>query len=121
MYAREVDEYIKNQESIQQQMLISIRALVHHYLPSVEECIKWRMPMFILPDFGDIFGMAAYSKHIGLYPQPQAVSAFAKELKDYHTSKGAIQFPLDQELPLSLIQQILDFRLTMLREKKKLQ
>lgn len=115
----EVDAYISSFDHSKQQMLSSIRDLVHTRVLSVEEVIKWRMPMFILPGFGDIIGIAAFAKHIGLYPQPEAVAAFSQQLKEYHTSKGAIQFPLDRELPLLLIQQIIDYRLDRLREQKK--
>ena len=35
---------------------------------------------------------------------------FAKELEPYHTSKGAVQFPLDQPLPYDLMVKIALFR-----------
>lgn len=53
---------------------------------------------------------AAMKKHIGLYPHPSGVSAFQDQLTDYKTSKGAIQFPFDQALPLELIREIIHYR-----------
>jgi prepilin-type N-terminal cleavage/methylation domain-containing protein len=38
------------------------------------------------------------------------VEAFKEELEAFETSKGTIRFPLDQPLPLSLIQRIVKFR-----------
>lgn len=45
-------------------------------------------------------------KHVGLYPGPAAVEAFANQLAAYKTSKGTIQFPYDKPLPLALIAKI---------------
>jgi len=41
-----------------------------------------------------------------LYPGPEAVEVFADMLKEYKTSKGAIQLPSDKPLPLGLIAEI---------------
>ena len=54
----------------------------------------------------NLIQFAAFKKHIGLYPGPEAVEAFADKLQDYKTSKGAIQIPYDKPLPLELIAQI---------------
>lgn len=55
--------------------------------------------------------------HIGFYPSPSGVANFLEELKEYHTSKGAIQFPYEKELPLDLIQKIVLFRVKENTEK----
>ena len=46
----------------------------------------------------------------GLYPAPSGIEAFKKELAGYKSSKGAVQFPLDERLPLPLISKIVKFR-----------
>jgi uncharacterized protein YdhG (YjbR/CyaY superfamily) len=53
---------------------------------------------------------AAFKHHIGFYPTPSAVSAFAKDLSKFATAKGSIQFPLERPLPLALIRKITAFR-----------
>jgi uncharacterized protein YdhG (YjbR/CyaY superfamily) len=76
--------------------------------PGAVESLKWGMPAFsyrrILVTF------AAHKTHIGFYPTPSAVSAFAKELSKFVTAKGSIQFPLDKPLPRPLIRKITAFR-----------
>jgi len=62
---------------------------------------------------------AAYSKHLGFYPHSTGIEAFKKELSIYKSSKGAIQFPLDQPLPLDLIIEIVKFRVIEDMEKTK--
>jgi uncharacterized protein YdhG (YjbR/CyaY superfamily) len=69
-YATEVDDYIKQFDGEKQQRLQAIRALVHRMVPSVSECISWRMPTSGLPKVGNIIQMAAFKSHIGLYPEP---------------------------------------------------
>ena len=53
---------------------------------------------------------AAYEHHIGFYPAPSAIEFFKDELSAFKYSKGAIQFKLDEELPLDLIHRITVFR-----------
>lgn len=49
---------------------------------------------------------ACSKTHIGLYPGPEAVEAFADRLKGYKTNKGTIRLPLDQKIPIALIADI---------------
>ncbi len=48
---------------------------------------------------------------IAFYPTPNPIIHFKKELEEYSTSKGAIQFPNNKPLPLNLIKKIVLFRL----------
>jgi uncharacterized protein YdhG (YjbR/CyaY superfamily) len=41
---------------------------------------------------------------------PDAINAFKDELSKSKTSKGGIQFPWDQPIPLDLIKRIVEFR-----------
>ena len=53
---------------------------------------------------------AVFKRHIGFYPTPSAVKAFAKDLWKFVTADASIQFPLEKPLPLSLIRKITKFR-----------
>ena len=53
---------------------------------------------------------AAFKHHIGFYPTPSAVRAFANDLSKFATARGSIQFPLEKPLPLPLIRKITAFR-----------
>ena len=88
--------------------LREMRACIRKAAPGAKESLKWGMPAFsyrrILVTF------AAFKHHIGFYPTPSAVRAFAKDLSKFATAKGSIQFPLDKPLPLPLIRRITAFR-----------
>jgi len=67
------------------------------------------MPAFKLS--GMLVWYAAYKKHIGFYPRPSGIEAFKDELTAYKTSKGAIQFPIEEGIPTSLVKKIVRFRI----------
>lgn len=43
---------------------------------------------------------------------------FVEELKDYKTSKGTVQFPLDKPLPAQLIKDMIAYRREMILKDK---
>ena len=63
------------------------------------------------------YHFAAAKNHIGIYPGPEAVLAFEESLHDYKTSKGAIQIPLDKEIPKDLIAEIAKYSYRLATEK----
>jgi uncharacterized protein YdhG (YjbR/CyaY superfamily) len=103
-----IAEYIDAAPKEAQKKLREMRACIRKSAPGAKEGLKWGMPAFsyrrILVTF------AAHKTHIGFYPTPSAVSAFAKELSKFRTAKGSIQFPLTKVLPLPLIRKITAFR-----------
>lgn len=48
----------------------------------------------------NIIHFAAYKNHIGLYPGDKAIEYFVEQLKEYKTSKGAVQSPYKKPIPL---------------------
>lgn len=104
-----VDEYHANQAVEIQGKLTELRSLIKATVPDVVETISYNMPAFKRKKI--LVYYAAYKNHIGFYPTSQPIIVFKDELKPYKTSKGAIQFPINQELPKDLIQAIVKFRL----------
>lgn len=105
----EIDAYISGFSPDVQERLTDIRNIVHEEAPQVTERICMRMPTFDLNGKWFVH-FAAFPKHIGFYPQPEGVEAFKDRLAGYKTSKGTIQFPLSQPLPLELIRDIVRYR-----------
>ena len=100
-------EYISQQPERIQPLLHQVRKVIREVLPEAQERISWRMPTYW--DKHNIIHFAAFKKHMGLYPGPKAIEHFAKELESFKTSKGAIQMPYDQPLPLDLIAKITEW------------
>jgi uncharacterized protein YdhG (YjbR/CyaY superfamily) len=103
-----ITEYINAAPKEAQKKLREIRACIREAAPGAEESLKWGKPAF---SYQRILVMFAASKHhIGFYPTPSAVRAFADELSEFVTGDNSIRFPLDRPLPLPLIRKITAFR-----------
>lgn len=103
-----VDDYIKSFPRDVAIKLESIREAVRKSAPKAQETISYYMPAFKL--HGMLLYFAAFSRHIGFYPLTSAIKEFRKELSNYRTAKGSIQFPLNRPVPLPLIKKIVKFR-----------
>lgn len=53
---------------------------------------------------------AAFNKHIGFYATPTGHEKFATKLAKYKQGKGSVQFPLSEEMPFKLIEEMVKFR-----------
>ena len=87
-----------------QPILWQLQETIHAAIPEAKEKISWSMPTFWKGR--NLIQFAASQKHIGLYPGPEAVEAFADRLASFPTSKGTIRLPLNQPMPLELIADI---------------
>ena len=105
----EVDEYIIRFPLDIQEKLTILRETVKRLIPDCEETIKYGIPTFTLKN-KNIIHFAGYNKHIGLYPTPTLIELFEDDLKGYKVSKGTIQFSLEKELPIDLIEKIIKSR-----------
>jgi len=104
-----VDEYIAGSAPEARAKLEALRAAVREVAPQAEEKISYGMPAYSLN--GPLVYFAAHKGHIGLYPLPEAIEEFKERLAPYKTAKGSVQFPLDAELPLGLIKDMVRSRL----------
>ena len=103
-----IDEYIAAFPEAVQKLLMEMRANIKAAAPEAEEKISYQMPTFYLK--GNLVHFAAYKKHIGFYPTSSGIAAFQQQLAAYKSSKGAVQFPLDQPIPYELVAEIVQFR-----------
>ena len=103
-----IDEYIGTFPADIQVILQELRGTIHAAAPEATEKISYQMPTFYLK--GNLVHFAAFKGHIGFYPAPSGIEAFQQELAGYKSSKGAVQFPIGEPLPLELISRIVRFR-----------
>ncbi|MDE7009914.1 MAG: DUF1801 domain-containing protein [Oscillospiraceae bacterium] len=99
-----IEEYILRQPEDVQPYLRQVDSAIRAALPEAEEKISWSMPTYWRGH--NLIQFAASKRHIGLYPGPEAVEAFAGRLEGFQTSKGTIRLPYDRPLPLELIAEI---------------
>ena len=112
-----IDEYIAGFPAYIQEKLQLVRATIKASAPDAEEAIKYGIPTFMLN--GNLVHFGGFKNHIGFYPAPQGLEEFKEELSGYKGSKGSVQFPHDEPLPLELITKIVKFRVQKNQEKAK--
>jgi uncharacterized protein YdhG (YjbR/CyaY superfamily) len=112
---KNIDEYISIFPAAVQAKLETMRATIRKAAPKADEAISYMMPTFKL--HGNLVHFAGYKNHIGFYPGAAGIASFQKELKDYETSKGTVQFPLDKPIPVKLVIMITKFRVIQNIEK----
>lgn len=103
-----VEEYFQAFAPAVQKQLQHVHNAVLAAAPGAESCISYNMPAFKYK--GVLVYYAAFKNHIGFYPTASGITQFAPQIKAYKTSKGAIQFPIEETIPVELIRKIVAFR-----------
>lgn len=107
--ANEVDAYISNAPDEAQYRLKQLRAAIKQVAPDATESISYKMPYYSC--HGQLVWFASMKGYIGLYVRPPIIAEHARELAAYKTTKSAVQFPLEEKLPLPLIKRLVKARL----------
>jgi uncharacterized protein YdhG (YjbR/CyaY superfamily) len=108
-----VDAYIAGFPPEVRAVLRKLRAAIRKAAPDAAEKISWGMPAYSLDGMLTFF--AAFKGHVSIFPGPEGIEKFKKELAPYGTSKGTVRFPLGTPVPYGLITRIVKFRV---RENK---
>ena len=103
-----IDDYIVSYPLEVQESLKQMREAVRNAAPETEEIISYQMPAY--REQGVLVYFGAFKNHIGFFPTASAIQYFQEELASFKTSKGTIQFPYSEPLPLDLITRIVRFR-----------
>lgn len=115
-----VDAYIAQFPAETQQVLQQVRVAVIKAAPKAVETISYGMPAYKMNGKPLVY-FAGYEKHIGFYATPTGHDAFKKELALYKQGKGSVQFPLHQKMPLTLIKNMVKFRVAQNMDKQNKQ
>ncbi|MBN2658897.1 MAG: DUF1801 domain-containing protein [Spirochaetales bacterium] len=104
----EVDAYMETFTGESLAKLKQLREIIRKSAPLATEKMTYGMPTYHQGE--NLVHFAGHKNHIGFYPTPAGIEEFASELESYQTSKGAIRFPLDKDLPAGLIEKIVLYR-----------
>ena len=108
--AEDIDGYIAAQPAPVRPVLEKMRRVIGKAIPAAAEAISYGMPAFKL-DGRVVVYFAAWKQHTALYPgSAQTFATLKDEVAGYATSKGTLQFPLGQPLPVKLIAAIAKHR-----------
>ena len=104
----DIDTYLETFPSEVQKILQDIRSTIKTAVPEAQEAFKYDMPTFTF--HGNLLHFAAFKSHIGFYSVPTDLPEFKKDLEEYKTGKGSVQFPLNKPIPYDLIRKIAIWR-----------
>jgi uncharacterized protein YdhG (YjbR/CyaY superfamily) len=114
---KNVDEYLAGVPEPARGTLNKIRAAIRSAVPAqATETISYGMPAFKYK--GVLVWFAAFSDHCSLFPTAAVIEALKNELKGYATSKGTIQFPTDNPLPVALVKKLVKARVAQIENKQ---
>jgi uncharacterized protein YdhG (YjbR/CyaY superfamily) len=109
--AADVDAYLAAVPEPARTTLEKVRATIRSVVPpEATEFLSYGMPAFRYK--GALVGYAAFKNHCSFFPMNASLTdTLQEELKEYRTSKGTLQFPLDKPLPASLLKKMVKSRL----------
>ncbi len=111
MSASEIDEYLDALEEPKRSTLMRLRRDILTVVPEAEQCISYTVPGFKVSG-KTIAGFAAFKNHLSYLPHSGSVfPELAEELAGYEKSTGALRFPVDEPLPLELVEKLIAVRL----------
>jgi uncharacterized protein YdhG (YjbR/CyaY superfamily) len=114
---REVLKYLVALPAASRRRMNQMRRTIRAAAPGAEEGYSYRMPCFRL-DGRILLWYAAFKAHTSLFLPGGVPRALAGALKGRKTSKGTVQFPLDQPLPVTLVKRLVRARVAQLRANR---
>ena len=113
-----IDEYIAACPKESQAYLQQIRKLIHSLVPDAKEKISYQIACFEL-NGRNLIHFAGWKKHVSLYPVPAWSDAFERQIEPYASAKGTVKFPLDEPLPIKLIERVVKLHLKANKQNAK--
>jgi len=113
-----IDEYISACPPDSQAYLRQIRKLIHTLVPDAKERISYQIAAFER-NGKNLIHFAGWKKHVSLYPVPAGSEAFERQVRPYVDGKGTLKFPLDEPLPIKLIERVIKLHLAVNKKETK--
>ena len=99
-----VDEYVAALPDGVRPLMQRIRETIRTVVPDVGETISYSMPTFTL-DGRSLVHVAAWKKHIGVYPLPEMDDDLAAAIEPYRGTPDTLRLPLD-DVRLDLLERV---------------
>jgi uncharacterized protein YdhG (YjbR/CyaY superfamily) len=118
MSSKEVTAHLAKVPEPQRTTLLALRKTILEIIPEAEEVISYGFPGYRL-NGKVICGFDAFKNHCSFFPHSSLViPELEKDLVNYKTSKGALQFAVDKPLPKALVRKLIKTRMRIIAESK---
>jgi uncharacterized protein YdhG (YjbR/CyaY superfamily)/GNAT superfamily N-acetyltransferase len=87
--------------------LDAVRAVIRGVAPAARETITYGIPTFVV-EGRSVVHVAAWKRHLSLYPVPGADAALQGDMQPYRSGRGTLRFELDRPLPLDLVRRVVE-------------
>jgi uncharacterized protein YdhG (YjbR/CyaY superfamily) len=101
-----VDDYVNSLPEDVRPVMDRIRSLIRSVVPHVEETISYNMPTFVL-DGLPLVHVAAWKKHIGLYPLPPMDDELGAAVAPYRAATDTMQLKYARPIPYALVERVM--------------
>lgn len=105
-----VDEYITKLDEPQKSEISRLVLLVQKIAPEAMQVITYGMPGYKYKN-KYLISIGVFKDHMSIYPGSGAIDCYKNELTKHKTSKGTIQFTIDNPLPQKLFEKIVKYRI----------
>lgn len=116
--ASEVEEYIAGIPESSRKTFDALRAAVRQAAPKDAQEVR-SYGIVALKAEKVLVWYAAFARHCSLFPTASVVGQFKNELKGYKVSKGTVQFPLEERVPVALVKRLVRARVLEAAGKKE--
>ncbi len=97
--------YVAAQPAPVREILDELRRRVHATVPNATEVISYDIPTFKV-DGKSLIYIAAWKKHIAVYPIPHGDDALERDIERYRSGKGTLKFMLAEPFPYELFDRL---------------
>jgi uncharacterized protein YdhG (YjbR/CyaY superfamily) len=105
---KDVDSYIAHSDEEARPILEELRKIIKSTIPKAEETIWYGVPFYKY--HGELAGFAAYKHHVSIGIGADVLQSKYRNMLEeqgYKTGKGTIQIKFGQEVPTTVIKQLL--------------
>ncbi|MFZ9481975.1 MAG: iron chaperone [Ilumatobacteraceae bacterium] len=104
----------------QRSTLRAVRASLRSILPDAEECLKYRMPAFVVGG-KTVAGYDGFKNHCSYFPHSGGVVPRAGAILDrYDADRGTLRFAIDEPLPVDVLRRLVEIRFEEIAEQEAL-
>src|SRR5579863_10036436 len=112
MASDEITKYLDGIDEPKRTTLQKLRETIAELVPEAEQGLSYQLPAFRLQG-KVVAGFAAFKNHLSYMPHSGSVfPALKDDVASYSTSKGVLQFSIDECLPKELVRKLIDVRIS---------
>ena len=97
-----IDDYLATVEEPKRVVLEHVRNVIKGVAPDAVDTIGYGMPV-LKQDGKYLIGFSAFKNHMSIFPGANPAATTQAKLNHFKTSKGTIQFTVEQQIPEAVL------------------